>query len=137
MATRRSSRAWKSAAPSQGRSRKVSRRAKERQLREVGTLGSGNHYLELQVVDGFFDAAAARSFRLEEGQVLVTIHCGSRGLGHQVGTDYMQLLGKAAPHYGIELPDRELACAPIRSPEGQDYLGAMRAASIALSPTGR
>lgn len=107
---------------------KVSRRAKERQLREVGTLGSGNHYLELQVVDGIFDAAAARSFRLEEGQVLVAIHCGSRGLGHQVGTDYMQLLAKAAPLYGIELPDRELACAPIRSPEGQDYLGAMRAA---------
>src|SRR5512143_3364095 len=107
---------------------KVSRRAKERQLREVGTLGSGNHYLELQVVDGIFDDAAARSFRIEEGQLLVTIHCGSRGLGHQVGTDYMQLLGKAAPLYGIELPDRELACAPIRSPEGQDYLGAMRAA---------
>ncbi len=109
--------------------RKVSRRAKERQLREVGTLGSGNHYLELQVVDRIFDAAAARAFQIEEGEVLATIHCGSRGLGHQIGTDYMQLLGKAAPAHHIELPDRELACAPIRSPEGQDYLGAMRAAA--------
>jgi tRNA-splicing ligase RtcB len=109
--------------------RKVSRRAKERQLREVGTLGSGNHYLELQVVDRIFDAAAARAFQIEEGEVLATIHCGSRGLGHQIGTDYMQLLGKAAPAHRIELPDRELACAPIRSPEGQDYLGAMRAAA--------
>jgi len=109
--------------------RKVSLRAKERQLREVGTLGSGNHYLELQVVDRIFDPAAARAFRIEEGEILATIHCGSRGLGHQIGTDYMQLLGRAAPAHQIELSDRELACAPIRSPEGQDYLGAMRAAA--------
>ncbi len=107
---------------------KVSRRAKERQLREMGTLGSGNHYLELQVVDEIFDAGTARAFGLEEGALLVTIHCGSRGLGHQIGTDYMQRLLPVAGKYGFRLPDRELACAPIRSPEGEDYLGAMRAA---------
>jgi tRNA-splicing ligase RtcB len=107
---------------------KVSRRAKERQLREMGTLGSGNHYLELQVVDEIFDAGTARVFGLEEGALLVTIHCGSRGLGHQIGTDYMQRLLPVAEKYGFRLPDRELACAPIRSPEGEDYLGAMRAA---------
>jgi tRNA-splicing ligase RtcB len=106
---------------------KVSRRAKERQLREMGTLGSGNHYLELQVVDEIFDAEAACAFGLEEGKLLVTIHCGSRGLGHQIGTDYLQRLLPVASKYGIRLPDRELACAPIRSPEGEDYLGAMRA----------
>jgi len=106
---------------------KVSRRAKERQLREVGTLGSGNHYLELQVVDEIFDAETAQAFGLEAGNVLVTIHCGSRGLGHQIGTDYLQRLLPVAEKYGFRLPDRELACAPIRSPEGEDYLGAMRA----------
>ena len=106
----------------------VSRRAKERQHREVGTLGSGNHYLELQAVDRLFDETTASAFGLAEGDLLVTIHCGSRGLGHQIGTDFMQLLGRAAPSYGIALPDRELACAPIRSPEGQHYLGAMRSA---------
>ncbi|HQR68842.1 MAG TPA: RtcB family protein [Thermoanaerobaculia bacterium] len=106
----------------------VSDRAKERQLGEVGTLGSGNHYLELQVVDRLFDGAAAHAFGLSEGDLLVTIHCGSRGLGHQIGTDYLKVLGAAAPRYGLVLPDRELAAAPIRSPEGQDYLGAMRAA---------
>ena len=106
---------------------KVSRRAKDRQLGEIGTLGSGNHYLELQVVDEIFDAVAARAFRLEKGSLLVTIHCGSRGLGHQIGTDYLQRLLPLAGRYGIRLPDRELACAPIRSPDGEDYLGAMRA----------
>ncbi len=73
----------------------MSDRAKERQLREVGTLGSGNHYLELQVVDRVFDAAAARAFGLSEGDLLVSIHCGSRGLGHQIGTDYLQTLRPA------------------------------------------
>ncbi len=106
---------------------KVSRRAKERQLGEVGTLGSGNHYLELQSVDRIFDSAAARAFGLEAGDLLVTIHCGSRGLGHQIGTDFLQRLLPLAGKYGIPLPDRELACVPIRSSEGQDYLGAMRA----------
>ena len=107
---------------------KVSRRAKERQLGEMGTLGSGNHYLELQVVDAIFDGEAARAFGLGEGELLATIHCGSRGLGHQIGTDYMQRLLPAAAKHGIALPDRELSCAPIESPEGRDYLGAMRAA---------
>ena len=107
---------------------KVSRRAKERQLGEMGTLGSGNHYLELQVVDAIFDAEAARAFGLAEGELLATIHCGSRGLGHQIGTDYLQSLLPAAARHGIALPDRELSCAPIESPEGRDYLGAMRAA---------
>jgi tRNA-splicing ligase RtcB len=106
---------------------KVSRRAKERQLGEVGTLGSGNHYLELQAVDQIFDPAAARAFGFEAGDLLATIHCGSRGLGHQIGTDFLQRLLPLAGKYGILLPDRELACVPIRSPEGQDYLGAMRA----------
>jgi tRNA-splicing ligase RtcB (3'-phosphate/5'-hydroxy nucleic acid ligase) len=107
---------------------KVSRRAKERQLGEMGTLGSGNHYLELQVVDRVFDPAAAKAFQFEEGDLLVTIHCGSRGLGHQIGADYLQKLLPAAAKYGFALPDRELSCAPIRSPEGRDYLGAMAAA---------
>jgi tRNA-splicing ligase RtcB (3'-phosphate/5'-hydroxy nucleic acid ligase) len=107
---------------------KVSRRAKERQLREIGTLGSGNHYLELQAVDEVFDAEAARAFGIDVGDLLVSIHCGSRGLGHQIGTDFLQRLLPIAGKYGISLPDRELACAPIRSPEGEDYLGAMRAA---------
>jgi tRNA-splicing ligase RtcB len=107
---------------------KVSRRAKQRQLDQVGTLGSGNHYLELQVVDEVFEAGAAQAFGLETGDVLVSIHCGSRGLGHQIGTDYLQRLLPLAGKYGIRLPDRELACVPIRSPEGEDYLGAMRAA---------
>ena len=106
----------------------VSDRAKERQSGEVGTLGSGNHYLELQVVDRVFDAAAALDFGLSEGDLLVSIHCGSRGLGHQIGTDYLKSLGGAASRLGLRLPDRELASAPIRSAEGRAYLGAMRAA---------
>jgi tRNA-splicing ligase RtcB (3'-phosphate/5'-hydroxy nucleic acid ligase) len=105
---------------------RVSRRAKERQLDQMGTLGSGNHYLELQVVDAIFDDAAAGAFGLVPGRLLATIHCGSRGLGHQIGTDYMQSLLPAASRHGIALPDRELSCAPIESSEGRDYLGAMR-----------
>jgi tRNA-splicing ligase RtcB len=107
---------------------RVSRRAKERQLHEVGSLGSGNHYLELQTVEQVFDVVAAAAYRLAEGDLLVTIHCGSRGLGHQIGTEFLQRFVSVAPRYGITLPDRELACAPIRSPEGEEYLGAMRAA---------
>ncbi|MBI2322557.1 MAG: RtcB family protein, partial [Chloroflexi bacterium] len=107
----------------------VSDLAKKRQRGEMGTLGSGNHYLEVQVVDRVFDRDAAAAFGLHEGQVVVSIHCGSRGLGHQVGTDYLVSLAKAAQRLGITLPDRELACAPIRSPEGQQYLGAMNAAT--------
>jgi len=106
----------------------VSARAKERQRREMGTLGSGNHYLEIQVVAEIFDAKVAHVFGLSPDDVVVTIHCGSRGLGHQIGTEFLKemlLAGKAA---GIELVDRELACAPINSEVGRRYLGAMRAA---------
>ena len=112
----------------------VSMHAKHRQLGEMGTLGSGNHYLEIQVVDRIFDAEAAKAYGLEIGKLLVSIHCGSRGLGHQIGTDYLVLLAKAAGRLGIILPDRELACAPINSPEGRQYLGAMHAAiNVALA----
>jgi tRNA-splicing ligase RtcB len=112
----------------------VSLTAKRRQRGEMGTLGSGNHYLEVQVVDRIDDEAAARDFGIVEGQVVISIHCGSRGLGHQIGTDYLVSLAKAAGRLGIRLPDRELACAPIASPEGQAYLGAMYAAiNVALA----
>ncbi|HEX8968674.1 MAG TPA: RtcB family protein [Chloroflexota bacterium] len=105
----------------------VSDLAKKRQRGEMGTLGSGNHYLELQVVEQIFDAPAAAVFGVRQNQVLISIHCGSRGLGHQIGTDYLVSLARAAQKLGVALPDRELACAPICSPEGQQYLGAMRA----------
>lgn len=103
----------------------VSDLAKKRQLGEMGTLGSGNHYLEVQVVDTIFDAHTAEIFGLSQNQIIVSIHCGSRGLGHQIGTDYLVMLAKAAQRLKITLPDRELACAPILSDEGQHYLGAM------------
>ena len=106
----------------------VSNRAKERQRREMGTLGSGNHYLEVQAVTEIFDEEAAASFGLKQEEVVVTIHCGSRGLGHQIGTEYLRDMLPAAAAAGIALPDRELACAPIKSEVGQRYLGAMRAA---------
>jgi tRNA-splicing ligase RtcB len=106
----------------------VSAFAKTRQRREMGTLGSGNHYLEVQHVVEVFDEPAARAFGIETGDVVVSIHCGSRGLGHQVGTEFLREMGLQAARYGIELPDRELACAPIQSPLGEKYLGAMRAA---------
>lgn len=105
----------------------VSELAKKRQLNEMGTLGSGNHYLEIQVVEKIYDQAAAAAFGIQEQQIIISIHCGSRGLGHQIGTDYLLTLAKAAQRLGIKLPERELACAPILSPEGQQYLGAMRA----------
>ena len=106
----------------------VSERAKERQRREMGTLGSGNHYLEVQAVAEILDATVAKTFGLAEGDVVVTIHCGSRGLGHQIGTEFLKEMVVTAKAAGIELPDRELACAPIHSEVGQRYLGAMRAA---------
>jgi len=105
----------------------VSELAKKRQRGEMGTLGSGNHYLEVQVVDKVYDAEAASAFGISEGQILVSIHCGSRGLGHQIGSDYMVSLAKEARRSGIILPDRELACAPILSEAGQHYIGAMNA----------
>ena len=106
----------------------VSDRAKERQRREMGTLGSGNHYLEVQAVAEIYDAKAAQVFELAQDDVLVTIHCGSRGLGHQIGTEFLKEMVVSAGQAGITLPDRELACAPINSEVGQRYLGAMRAA---------
>ncbi|HVV68686.1 MAG TPA: RtcB family protein [Gammaproteobacteria bacterium] len=105
----------------------VSDLAKERQRGEVGTLGSGNHYLEVQVVDEILDSQAAEAFGIYQGQVLISIHCGSRGLGHQIGSDYLVMLAKAAQRLGMVLPERELASAPILSPEGQKYIGAMHA----------
>jgi len=106
----------------------VSDHAKRRQHAEMGTLGSGNHYLEIQHVTEVYDSEVAAVFGVERGDVLATIHCGSRGLGHQIGTEYLRSMAISAKEYGIHLPDRELACAPIDSPIGRSYLGAMRAA---------
>jgi len=106
----------------------VSAHARERQRDEMGTLGSGNHYLEVQRVAQVFDAGAATAFGLRENEVVLSIHCGSRGLGHQIGTEFLKRMAIAAAGHGIVLPDRELACAPIDSPLGQEYLGAMRGA---------
>lgn len=106
----------------------VSDRAKKRQRDEMGTLGSGNHYLEVQHVAEVFDTEVGTAFDIKPGDIVVSIHCGSRGLGHQIGTEFLKKMALAAREYGIDLPDRELACAPIHSPVGQTYLGAMRAA---------
>jgi tRNA-splicing ligase RtcB len=108
---------------------KVSDRAKQRGRTQIGTLGSGNHFLEVQYVQKIFEPEIAARFGLEENQVVVLIHCGSRGLGHQVCTDYLKTMNEAMRRYGIELPDRQLACVPADSPEGRDYLGAMAAAA--------
>ena len=107
----------------------VSERARERGRRQLGTLGSGNHFLEIQVVDEVEDEATARAFGVRLGQVTVMIHTGSRGLGHQVCTDALETTGQAIRRYGIVVPDRQLACAPVDSPEARVYLGAMRAAA--------
>ena len=106
----------------------VSDDARRRQRKEMGTLGSGNHYVEVQEVSEVFDAAVAKAFGLKTGECVITIHCGSRGLGHQIGTEFLREMAIATERYGIELPDRELACAPIKSELGNRYLGAMRAA---------
>lgn len=107
----------------------VSSKAKQRGIPQGGTLGSGNHFLELQVVQEVYDMEAARSFGLAHGQVCCMIHCGSRGLGHQVCTDHLKTLEQASRKYHITLPDRQLACAPLVSPEGKAYFGAMAAAA--------
>ncbi|OGK80885.1 MAG: RNA-splicing ligase RtcB [Candidatus Rokubacteria bacterium GWC2_70_16] len=110
----------------------VSERAVSRGLQQLGTLGSGNHYLEIQVVppEGIHEAGLARALGIEgAGQVLVMLHCGSRGFGHQIATDYLRRFAEVMPRYGISVVDRELACAPFRSPEGQAYFGAMTAAA--------
>ncbi|MDJ0630181.1 MAG: RtcB family protein [Rhodobacter sp.] len=105
----------------------VSEKARRRQQDEMGTLGAGNHYLEVQFVDQVLDVETAEGYGLHAGQAVIMIHCGSRGLGHQIGTEYLREMALAAPGHGIDLPDPELACAPIVSELGQRYLGVMRA----------
>jgi tRNA-splicing ligase RtcB len=108
---------------------RVSARAFERGKRQLGTLGSGNHFLEVQVVDEVYDAREAARLGVRQGQLTVMIHTGSRGLGHQVCTDYLGITGSALRRYGIVVPDRQLACAPIDSEEARAYLSGMRAAA--------
>jgi len=107
----------------------VSNEAKKRGLEQVGTLGSGNHFAEIDVVSEIYDPKVAEVFGLRRGQAVVQIHCGSRGLGHQVATDYIQEFQRASKRFGFELPDRQLVCAPLDSPEGQNYLAAMNCAA--------
>ena len=107
----------------------VSQRALKRGADQLGTLGSGNHFLEVDFVDEVYDATVARAFGLDRDTVVVFIHCGSRGLGHQVCTDHVAIMDAAMSRYGIQVPDRQLACAPLDSEEGQRYLGAMAAAA--------
>lgn len=109
--------------------RQVSARARERGRGQMGTLGAGNHFLEVDLVEQIFDAKAAQAMGLQEGMLVLQIHCGSRGLGHQVCTDYVQTFQAAVRKYDIHLPDRELVCAPLNSPEGEAYLSAMRCAA--------
>jgi tRNA-splicing ligase RtcB len=109
---------------------RVSQRAKERGIPQLGTLGSGNHFLEVAVVDEIYEPEIARVMGIDRpGQVMLYVHCGSRGLGHQVADDYIKVMLQAMQKYGIEVPDRQLACAPVKSPEGQTYLAAMRGAA--------
>lgn len=103
----------------------VSEKAKKRQFRQVGTLGSGNHYLEMQYVDEIFDQKAAEIFGLKKDQVIISLHCGSRALGHQIGTDYLKILYQAALKYKLPIREKELVCAPFKSPEGQQYFTAV------------
>lgn len=108
---------------------KVSELAKKRALPQLGTLGAGNHYLEVQEVGEIFDEKTAKAFGInEKGQVMIMLHCGSRGFGHQVATDYLKIHGQAVKKYGIKLPDEQLVCAPTTSNEGQDYFKAMKCA---------
>jgi tRNA-splicing ligase RtcB len=107
----------------------LSERAYQRGFLQVGSLGSGNHFLEVQKVDHIYDSSTAKAFGLEPDRVCVMIHCGSRGLGHQVCSDSVKEMLKVMGRYGIEVPDKQLACAPVESPEGKKYLGAMAAAA--------
>lgn len=107
----------------------VSQRAFDRGLGQVGTLGAGNHFLEIDVVNHVFDEKTAQRLGLFQGQIMLQIHCGSRGLGHQICTDYVKAFQKCIKKYGLNLPDRELVCAPLSSSEGQNYLSAMKAAA--------
>lgn len=108
---------------------KVSKKAHNRGKPQLGTLGSGNHFLEVQKVDEIYDENAAKVFGLREGQVTIMIHCGSRGAGHQICTDYLKVLERASTKYGIDLPDKELACAPVGSKEAENYFAAMLSAA--------
>lgn len=105
----------------------VGKRAKQRQMKQVGTLGSGNHYVEVQYVDEIYDQEAADAYGLQPGQITIMLHTGSRALGHQIGTDYLQTLEAAAKKYKIPIRERELVCAPINSPEGKAYYSAVMA----------
>jgi tRNA-splicing ligase RtcB len=107
----------------------VSSKAKSRGRDQLGTIGSGNHFLEIERVEKIYEPEIAKIFGLFEGQIVISIHTGSRGLGHQVATDYIGLMMRSLPKYGIKLPDRELVCAPFDSPEGQKYFRAMSAAA--------
>jgi tRNA-splicing ligase RtcB len=107
----------------------VSDRAYARGLDQVGTLGSGNHFLEVQTVDEIFDDRAAATYGLHEGQITIMVHCGSRGFGYQVCEDYLEVMAAAARRLDFQLPDRQLACAPVTSPEGRRYLAAMACAA--------
>ena len=103
----------------------VSDKAKKRQFKQVGTLGSGNHYLEVQYVDEIYNSKAAKAYGLSKDQILVSIHCGSRALGHQIGTDYLKIMEKASKKYNLPIPEKELVGAPFKSDEGQKYFKAM------------
>ncbi|MCP3859497.1 MAG: RtcB family protein, partial [Phycisphaeraceae bacterium] len=107
----------------------VSPEARQRGGGQLGSLGAGNHFLEVQVVDRIFDTGAAEAFGLQPGTLTVMIHCGSRGLGHQTCQDQLKLMGPAMARHGITVPDRQLACVPTISREGQAYLGAMATAA--------
>jgi tRNA-splicing ligase RtcB len=107
----------------------ISQRAKDRGKSQLGTLGAGNHFIEVEVVDEIFDNNSAQTMGLFPGQIVIQIHCGSRGLGHQVCTDFVRLFQKSVKKFGFKLPDRELVCAPLSSKEGQEYLAGMKAAA--------
>ncbi len=107
----------------------LSDRARKRGLPQMGTLGSGNHFIEIDLIEQVFDEEIAEVFGLQKGNIAVMIHCGSRGLGHQVCTDTVQLFQRSIHKYGIKIPDRELVCAPLNSPEGKEYLSTMKAAA--------
>jgi tRNA-splicing ligase RtcB len=107
---------------------KVSQTAKSRGKPQLGTLGAGNHFLEVQRVSDIIEEKYAKRYKLEKDQIVVMLHCGSRGLGHEVASDYLRIHEKAAQKYGIKLPDKQLVCAPVNSPEGQDYYAAMKCA---------
>jgi len=108
----------------------ISARARERGMPQVGTLGSGNHFLEVGVIDEIYEKDIAKVMGIDDtGQVMLYVHCGSRGLGHQVADDYIKVMVRAMQKYGIRVPDRQLACAPVNSPEGKHYLTAMRGAA--------